>query len=116
MQMCSFLEQVEGYAYPCGKSSWCQRTFPRVFGPSLLGFACGLIVAELSSGEGNYRESASVLRFPNPFKFFRCVQFALYSPGVGIELKISSAYKIILLPLCYRNRPNHPDPLRGWFF
>jgi hypothetical protein len=20
-----------------------------------------------------------------------------------------------LLPLCYRNRPSHPDPSRGWF-
>jgi len=50
-------------------------------------------VAELSRGEGDYRESASVLRLPKPLRFFRCVQFVLDSLGVGIELKIPRVHK-----------------------
>ena len=39
-------------------------------------------VAELLSGEGDYRELVSVLRFPKPLRFSRCVQFVLNSLGV----------------------------------
>jgi hypothetical protein len=49
---------------------------------------CSSTVAELSSGEGDYRESASVIRLPKLLIFFRCVQFALDSLGVGIGLEI----------------------------
>ena len=55
--------------------------------------SCGQTVAELSRGEGDYRESASVLRLPKPLRFFRCVQFALDSLGIDVELKIPRAHK-----------------------
>lgn len=55
---------------------------------------CDGFVQELSSGEGDYRESVSFDRLPKLLIFFRCVQFALDGFGVDFELKTPSAYNI----------------------
>ncbi len=53
---------------------------------------CGSSVEELSSGDGDYRDSTSVLRLPNFLIFLRFVQFTLDSLGVGIELETQYLY------------------------
>jgi len=59
---------MKGYAYPCGKSSWCQSIFPSGFWAAYLGVDCGKTVGELLGREGDYRESVSALRLPKPLK------------------------------------------------